>query len=105
MSAFAKFMADQRAPDMASDIVFADRGGRTLAMLGVIVVAEITINPAGRAEYLWACRLPMCPRAPQKARDEDAARRAVSHQVREWCEAAGLVVSESALRKLRGVPA
>lgn len=81
---------------------FEDRDGRILAMLGVVVVAQITINPAGGAEYLWACYLPMCPNKPQKARDEAAARGAIERSVRQWCEAAGLVVSEAALRRLRG---
>lgn len=108
MSNLSRMMADQRSAKAATpaaesdDLIFEDRGGRILAMLGVIVVAQITINPAGDAEYLWACHLPMMPRQATKARDRAAAERAVAHQVRQWCEAAGLVVSAAALRKLRG---
>lgn len=78
---------------------FDDRDGRVYAQLGVIIVGEITVNPAG-GQFLWSCFLPMTPRM-QRAADLDKAKSALAFKVREWCEAAGVVVSAAALARLR----
>lgn len=78
---------------------FVDAGGRVSARLGVIVVAEITINPnGGRFPFFWAMHLPMTPRTPRPVADIDLAKRLISEKVREWCDAAGV-----GLRGNRGV--
>lgn len=79
---------------------FDDRDGRVYAMLGVMIVGEITVNPAGGA-FLWSCFLPMTPRM-QRAADLEKAKGALDFKVREWLAAAGVVVSAAALQKLRG---
>lgn len=88
------------APAHTGVVGFDDRDGRVYALLGVMIVGEITINPAGGA-FLWSCFLPMTPRM-QRAADLDKAKGALDFKVREWLAAAGVVVSAAALQKLRG---
>jgi hypothetical protein len=71
-------------------LTFDDSKGRIEARLGVVCVAQISINPAGGG-YLWTCFLPMLRRVPAPAADLDKAKSAVDHQVRQWCEAAHVV--------------
>ncbi len=85
----------------AADLLaFEDRDGRRYGLLGVAIVGEISINPAGDG-YLWSCFLPGTPRM-QRAADIDKAQGALNFKVREWCAAAGVVVSAAALAKLGG---
>jgi hypothetical protein len=86
-------------PADSSLLRFEDGNGTCLALLGVIVVGQITPDPAG--EYLWSCFLPMTPRQ-QRAGDLDKAQGALAFKVREWCAAAGVVVSAAAMARLRG---
>lgn len=80
------------APDdaNAAPLRFEDRHGVCHAVLGVVVVGQITADPS--AGYFWSCFLPQTPRQ-QPAGDVDKARRALEFKVREWCEAAGVVVA------------
>lgn len=80
---------------------FDDRDGRIYAVLGVMIAGEITINPTGG--FLWSCFLPMTPRM-QRAETLEKAKGALDFKVREWLEAAGVVVSAAALQRLRGNP-
>lgn len=74
-------------------VTFIEMPGRVEARIGVVCVAEIRINPAsvGRHAYFWACSLPLMSSGPRPANDLDAAKAAIRHRVREWCEAAGVV--------------
>lgn len=85
-------MIEHRRPGRRRDLVqFTEGGARVHAKLGVVTVAEITINPAGgRHQYRWVVRLPMSPIEHAPASDLDAAKRAVVWKIREWIEAAGL---------------
>jgi hypothetical protein len=58
--------------------------------LGVMTVATITHDVTGDG-YFWALRLPDVSHDRKPARDIDAARRAITRTVREWCEAAGVM--------------
>jgi hypothetical protein len=87
-------------PAAADLLAFEDRQGRRYALLGVTVVGEISINPAG-GDFLWSCFLPGTPRM-QRATGIAKAQSALNFKVREWCEAAGLVVSAAAQAKLGG---
>lgn len=70
---------------------FHDRAQAIEARLGVVVVGAVT-HDAG-AGYYWAVYLPGMPNTPKPARDVEAARDAISHKVREWCEAAHLITA------------
>jgi hypothetical protein len=50
----------------------------------------VTHDPTSRG-FFWAIYLPGMTSAPRPARDADKARDAITHKVREWCEAARLV--------------
>jgi hypothetical protein len=69
---------------------FAERANAIEARLGVVTVGAITHDTTSKG-YFWAIYLPGMPSAPKPARDVDAARRAILHKVREWCEAAKLI--------------
>ncbi|MBR2117693.1 MAG: hypothetical protein IJ935_03270 [Afipia sp.] len=90
-----------RAAPIPDDLAFVEEGGQVNARLGVVTVGAIYINPTGaRHAFMWRCFLPMTP-AMQPALDLDAAKRALSFKVREWCDGAGLVISAAAMAKLR----
>jgi len=69
---------------------FVERANMIEARLGVVTVGTVTHDTTSKG-YFWAVYLPGMPGTPKPARDEDAARRAILHRVREWCEAAKLI--------------
>ncbi len=71
-------------------IAFVDVSGTVEARLVVVCVARITVDPAAGG-FLWACHLPMIEHAARPATDLDRAKGAGEHQVRNWCEAAGVI--------------
>jgi hypothetical protein len=82
--------AGDRRPGAAQiSVTYVETGATIEARLGVICIAQITINPNGG--YLWSCFLPMLRPGPQPAADLDKALAAVDYKVREWCEAARLI--------------
>ncbi|WP_316234719.1 hypothetical protein [Bradyrhizobium sp. SZCCHNR1020] len=68
---------------------FNDRAQALEVRLGVVVVGAVTHDAANG--WFWAVYLPGMPNTPKPARDIEAARSAISHKVREWCEAANLI--------------
>lgn len=75
-------------------VAFVDHSGRIEARLGVVSVGMISINPAdvsGRHPFFWVVNLSGLPDKPRPAGDVEAAKRAIAHHVRQWCDAAGLV--------------
>lgn len=86
----------------ADVLVFVETGAKVSARLGVIEVGEITINPAGmRAEYIFSCHLPMTRRMVP-AINLEKAKGGLAFVVRNWLDAAGVVVSAAALARLQG---
>lgn len=75
---------------MPVHVVFDERAQSIEARLGVVTVGVVTHDPASKG-YFWAVHLPGMPNTPRPAKDADAARRAILHKVREWCEAARLI--------------
>lgn len=77
-------------------VVFDERPGRVEARVGAVTVGEIRINPAGgRIGYFFMLDLAQQPRTPQPAADLEKAKSAIAYRVRQWCEAAGLVLRRS----------
>jgi hypothetical protein len=72
------------------EVHFTDRGSQIEARVGVVTVGAVTHDPTSRG-FFWAIYLPGMTSAPRPARDADKARDAITHKVREWCEAARLV--------------
>lgn len=70
-------------------IEFRDSAQAIEARLGVVVVGAVTHDAANG--FFWAVYLPGMPNTPRPARDIEGARKAISHKVREWCEAAALM--------------
>lgn len=71
-------------------VEFRDIGSQIEARLGVVIVGSVTHDPAAGA-YFWAVFLPGMPRTPRPAGDADKGKAAITHKVREWCEAARLI--------------
>jgi hypothetical protein len=74
---------------------FSDRGSHIDALLGVVPVGAITIDPASKG-YFWSVELAGMSRVPRPARDIEKAKDAIAHKVREWCEAAKLISTRGA---------
>lgn len=71
-------------------VEFVERANVIEARLGVVIVATVTHDTTSKG-YFWATDLPGLPDIPRPAKDTDAAKRAILHKVREWCEAAKLI--------------
>jgi hypothetical protein len=71
-------------------IEFHERANQIEARLGVMTVGAVTHDTTSKG-YFWAVYLPGVDQMPKPARDDDAARRAILHKVREWCEAAKVI--------------
>lgn len=82
--------AERAAGSVPVRIDFHERAHTIEARLGVVTVGAVTHDTTSKG-YFWAVYLPGMPQVPRPARDADAARRAISHKVREWCEAAKVI--------------
>lgn len=71
-------------------IEFREGGQSIEVRLGVVTVGAVTHDVASKG-YFWAVYLPGMPNTPKPARSVEAARDAIEHKVREWCEAALLI--------------
>jgi hypothetical protein len=76
-------------------VEFVERSNQIEARLGVVTVAAVTHDTTSKG-YFWAVYLPGFSAVPRSARDSDAAKRAILHKVREWCEAAKLITARRA---------
>ena len=77
---------------MPVHVTFDERAHTIEARLGVVTVGAVTHDTTSKG-YFWAIYLPGMPNTPRPAKDADAARRAILHKVREWCEAARLITA------------
>jgi hypothetical protein len=75
---------------MPVNIDFSEGAAAIEVRLGVVTVGAVTHDITSKG-YFWAVYLPGVSPAPRPARDVEAARRAIVHKVREWCEAAKLL--------------
>lgn len=83
--------AEGQAAGMESvRVEFNERGHEIAARLGVVTVGAVTHDTASKG-YFWAVYLPGMPQTPRPAKDPEAAKRAILHKVREWCEAAKVI--------------
>jgi hypothetical protein len=83
--------AEGQAAGMESvRVEFKEHAHTIEARLGVMIVGAVTHDTTSEG-YFWAVYLPGVNQMPKPARDPDAARRAIQHKVREWCEAAKLI--------------
>lgn len=82
--------AQGEAGMMPVHLAFAERGHEIAARLGVVTVGAVTHDTTSKG-YFWAVYLPGLPNMPRPAKDAEAAKRAILHKVREWCEAAKLI--------------
>jgi hypothetical protein len=75
---------------MPVHVDFYDGSAAIEARLGVITVGAVTHDVTSKG-YFWAVYLPGFSAVPRPAKDAEAARRAILHKVREWCEAAKVI--------------
>jgi hypothetical protein len=75
---------------MPVNVDFSERSAVIEARLGVVTVGIVTHDTTSEG-YFWAVYLPGVSPSPRPARDVEAARRAIVHKVREWCEAARVI--------------
>lgn len=100
----ARVEAPGLAPEAADLVVFSPRGNGFDGLLGVVPVAHIVVNPpreSRKHDFLWRCLLPMTLTTYQPAETLPKAQGAIQHKVREWLEAAGVIASPAALKRLR----
>jgi hypothetical protein len=74
---------------------FHESANQIEARLGVVTVGAVTHDTTSKG-YFWAVYLPGLPQVPRPAKDADAAKRAILHKVKEWCEAAKLITARRA---------
>lgn len=79
-----------RAGMMSVYVEFKEHAHEIEARLGVMIVGRVTHDTTSKG-YFWAVYLPGVDQMPKPARDPDAARGAILHKVREWCEAAKVI--------------
>lgn len=84
--------ADRAAGMVSVHVEWAERANQIEARLGVVTVGAVTHDTTSKG-YFWAVYLPGMPQVPRPARDSDAAKRAILHKVKEWCEAAKLITA------------
>lgn len=82
--------ADGVAGMQAIHVGYHETASSVEVRLGVITVGAITHDVTSKG-YFWAVYLPGMSSVPRPARDVEAAKRAIVHRVREWCEAAKLI--------------
>lgn len=71
-------------------VEFCERAHEIAVRLGVVTVGAVTHDTTSKG-YFWAVYLPGMPQTPRPARDAEAAKRAILHKVKEWCEAARVI--------------
>jgi hypothetical protein len=76
-------------------VEWAERANQIEARLGVVTVGAVTHDTTSKG-YFWAVYLPGFVQTPRPAKDSDAAKRAILHKVKEWCEAAKLITARRA---------
>lgn len=74
--------------------------GRIVAKLGIIAVGEVAPNTYGVRQKAWVrVFLPDAPGRPLPASTMEAGKRILEAKVRDWLEAAGLVVAARVARR------
>lgn len=103
LGAYASKPGDARRSGRAHDaagmvavhVEWAERANQIEARLGVVTVGAVTHDTTSKG-YFWAVYLPGFVQTPRPAKDSDAAKRAILHKVKEWCEAAKLITARRA---------